>query len=71
MLACARHRRRFTCEHAACGTDRIERVVLAAQPPLAAELTADSERRLVLYGEKACQSGAVVAGAFDRPHAGA
>ena len=47
--------------------DRIERVVLALQSPLAASATTDLDHRLAAAAEVASETGAVVAGAFDRP----
>ena len=42
----------------------------ATQAPLAADAAADLCHRFSARGEKACQAGAVVAAAFDRPHPG-
>ena len=44
---------------------------LPTQAPLAADAAADLCHRFSTCAEKACQAGAVVAAAFDRPHPGA
>ncbi len=66
-LARARQRQRLGREPGAGSPDRVERVVLATQPPLAAGVTADLEHRLAALGEVARETGTVVAGALDRP----
>jgi hypothetical protein len=57
-----RHRQRLGGETGAGGSDRIERVVLAAQATPAAGLAPDLEHRLAVLGQRAGQAGAVMAG---------
>ena len=70
-LSGARQRQRLGGEPGPCSTDRVERVVLAAQSPLAAGVAADLEYRLATLAEVAREAGAIVPGALDSPGANA
>ena len=59
----------LVCERRAGGTDCVELVVFAAQPPLAAGRAAEFEHRLTAPGEIPGKAGAVAAAALDRPRA--
>ncbi len=63
----ARERHRVGGEPCACGSDRVQWVVLAAQSTLAPGLAADLEHRLAALGEVTSQPSAVMASALDRP----
>jgi hypothetical protein len=67
----AARRERLGRERRACGPNRVERIVLPAQAPLAAQAAADLEHRLALLIEVAGEAGAVVAAPFDPPDANA
>lgn len=67
MLAGSRSRPTLVCECGAGGTDCIELVVFAAQPPLAAAGAVDLMHALAAALQVTDEPGAVVAGAFDRP----
>src|SRR5947208_2099232 len=67
VLPGAWQRQRLCRKPSTCGADCVKRVVLAAQSPLAPGVAADLEHRLAALGEVASQTGAVMAGAFNRP----
>jgi hypothetical protein len=71
MLARAWQGQRVGGEPGAGSPDRIQRVVLTAQPPLATGLAADLEQPLALRSTEASQTSAVITGALDRPETNA
>ena len=68
FAACPRRRGPLLAEHAAGGTDRVERVGLAARAALPPQ-PADLEHPLAAAGQEAGQAGTEGAGAFDRERA--
>jgi hypothetical protein len=68
-LAHPRQRERVAGECRPRRPDRVECVVLAAQPTLAPRCPAELAHRFALLGERAGQTGAVAACALDRPDA--
>src|SRR5437762_9256856 len=67
-LACPRQRQDLARKRRARRSERVERVVLAAEPPLRADAASNLDRRLALVRQIAREAGAVVTGAFDCPH---
>ena len=65
FTACAWRRRTLLAEHAACRTDCVERVGLAARAALPAQ-PADLEHLLIAAGQEASETSTEGAGAFDR-----
>jgi hypothetical protein len=70
-LARSRQRKRVAGECRPRRARRVECVILAAQPTLGSRCTADLEHRFAMLGEIAGKTGAVAAGALDRPGASA
>jgi hypothetical protein len=65
FTACSRRRVPLLAEHAAGGTDGVERVGLAARAAFPAQ-PADFEHPLTTDGQEACETGTERTGAFDR-----
>ena len=57
----------LVCERRAGGAHRVELVVFAAQPPLAAAGAVDLMHLFALALQATDKPGTVMAGAFDRP----
>jgi hypothetical protein len=70
LLAQAWPRQGLARQRGARGADRIEPVVLAAQPALASRSTAHLEHRLAPLTQVTGKAGAVVTGALERPDTG-
>jgi hypothetical protein len=68
-FAAARDGECLARERRASGSDSVEGVVFAAQPPLALRYAAGLEHRLASADEVARKARGVAAGALDRPHA--
>jgi hypothetical protein len=68
-LTGSRHRHRDAGECRPRCAGRVERVIFAAQPALGSRRAAHLEHRLAALGEVAGKTGAVAAGALDRPGA--
>jgi len=70
-LSRARQGQRLGREPSPCGSDRVERVVLAAQSPLIPGVAAHVHHQFTAIAEVTGQAGAVMAGALDGPGASA
>jgi hypothetical protein len=68
-LASPGERERVAGERGPRGPGRVQRVVFAAEPTLAARYATDLEHALSACMEIAAETGAVAAGALDRPGA--
>lgn len=66
-LPLPRHGQRLAHECCSCCTDRVERVVLALQPPLVARAAAALEHRLAATAQVTNEARAVMASPFNRP----
>ena len=67
MLASSRSCPMLACERGAGGTDSVQLIVFAAQPPLSTARPLDRMHLLTLALQVTGETGAVVAGTLDRP----
>jgi hypothetical protein len=70
-LPSSRQAQRLARERRPRGADRVQRVILAPQPPLVTRAASDLEHRLAASTQMASKPGTVMTGTFDGPHASA